>query len=261
MGIAEVNGTKLYYELKGQGPPLVLIHGGALDQRMWDDQFSVFAEHYTVMRYDVRGHGKSQPPTKPYADEEDLYQFLMFLQIEQAHVLGLSLGGRIAVDFALTHPEMVETLILVAPGLSGYLFSPQHFQRMMKIVYAIQEEDGSPAGELWLQHPYLAPAMENPAVAPKLRPIAIENSRVWLINPFFSRPLFPPAMQRLSEIRVPTLLIVGDRDLPDIHKIIQTLEAGIPDSQKVVIPGASHLVNMEKPDEFNRVVLEFLGKR
>jgi pimeloyl-ACP methyl ester carboxylesterase len=260
-GLAEVNGTKLYYELKGQGPSLVFIHGGALDRRMWDDQFNIFAEHYKVIRYDVRGHGKSRPPTKPYSDDEDLYLLLKLLNIKKAHLIGLSLGGRIVIDFALTHPEMVETLIPVAPGLSGYTFSPQHLQGMMKIVYSIHQEDGSPAGELWLQNPYLAPAMENPAVAPKLRPIAVENSRVWLINPLFSRPLFPPAIQRLSELRAPTLLIMGDRDLPDIQKIVQTLEAGIPGSKKVVIPGAGHLVNMEKPEEFNRVVLEFLSKR
>jgi pimeloyl-ACP methyl ester carboxylesterase len=260
-GLAEVNSTKLYYELKGQGPPLVFIHGGALDRRIWDDQFNVFAERYKVIRYDVRGHGKSQPPTKPYSDDEDLYQLLKFLKIEKVHLIGLSLGGRIVIDFTLVHPEMVETLIAVAPGLSGYMFSPQHIQGMMKIVYSIQQEDGSPAGELWLQNPYLAPAMESPTVAQKLRPIAVDNSRVWLINPLFSRPLFPPAIQRLSELRVPTLLIMGDRDLADIQKIVQTLEAGIPGSKKVMIPGAGHLVNMERPEEFNRVVLEFLSKR
>ena len=130
----------------------------------------------------------------------------------------------------------------------------------MKIVYSIQEDDGSPAGELWLQSPYNAPAMENPAVAQQLWPIAIENSHVWLINPLFPRPLFPPALQRLSEIRAPTLVIVGDRDLADIQNIVETLKEGIPGIKKVVIPGAGHLVSMEKPEQFNKIVLDFLSQ-
>jgi pimeloyl-ACP methyl ester carboxylesterase len=130
----------------------------------------------------------------------------------------------------------------------------------MKIVYSIQNDDGTPAGEAWLQSPYNSAAMENPTVAARLRPIAIENSRVWLINIFFPRPPFPLAVQRLSEIRVPTLLIRGDRDVPTITKIMDTLEKHIPAAKKRIIPGAGHMVNVEKPGEFNKIVIEFLSK-
>ncbi|TAL27361.1 MAG: alpha/beta fold hydrolase [Nitrospirae bacterium] len=260
-GFAEVNGTKLYYEVKGKGQAIVFIHSGGFDRRIWDDQFNIFAEHYKAIRYDVRGYGKSLTPTRPYSDEEDLYQLLKFLKVSKAHIVGLSLGGRIAIDFALTHPEMVETLIPVASGLSGYAFSPQDMIEILKIVYSIQKDDGTPAGEVWLQSPYNAPAMENPDVAKKLRPIAIENSHVWLMNFLFPRPPLPLAIQRLSEIRVPTLLIMGDRDVPGIKTIVQILETGIPGAKKVIISGAGHVVNMEKPEEFNRVVLDFLSKQ
>lgn len=261
MGFAAVNGTKLYYEMKGAGQAIVFIHSGGFDRRIWDDQFNAFADRFTVIRYDVRGYGKSTPPTKPYSDDEDLYQLLSFLKVRKAHLIGMSMGGRIAIDFALTHPEMVETLIPVAPSLSGYPFSAQDTMELMKIIYSIQNDDGSPAGEAWLRSPYNAVAMANPVVAERLRPIALENSRAWLIHILFPRPPFPLAIQRLSEIKAPTLLIRGDRDVPLITDIVQTLEKGIPGAKKAIIAGAGHVVNMEKPEEFNKAVLDFLERR
>ncbi len=259
-GFAELNGTKLYYEMKEKGPAVVFLHSGGFDRRMWDDQFAAFSDRYTVIRYDVRGYGKSPAPTKPYSDDEDLYQLLKYLKVQKAHFIGLSLGGRIAIDFTLTHPEMVATLILVAPGLSGFPFSAEVTMELMKIVYSIQSDDGTPAGEAWLRSPYNAAAMENPAVAAKLKPIAIENSRAWLINFLFPRPPLPLAVQRLPEIHVPTLLIRGDRDVPMITDIVETLEKNISGSKKVIIPGAGHIVNVEKPREFDATVLDFLSK-
>ncbi len=259
-GFAEVNGTKLYYEMKGNGPAIVFIHSGGFDRRTWDDQFSAFSDRYTVIRYDVRGYGKSPAPTKPYSDDEDLYQLLSYLKVSKAHIIGLSMGGRIAIDFGLAHPDMVATLVPVAPGLSGFPFTPEDTIELMKIIWSIQNDDGTPAGEAWLRSAYNAAAMENPEVAAKLRPIAIENSRVWLINIFFPRPPFPLAVQRLAEIRVPTLLIRGNRDVPMITKIVETLEKNIPGAKKVIIPGAGHMVNVEKPEQFNSTVLDFLAK-
>lgn len=260
-GFAKVNGTRLYYEMKGKGPTVVFLHSGGFDRRMWDDQFTAFSDRYTVIRYDVRGYGKSPAPTKPYSDDEDLYQLLKYLKVQKAHFIGLSMGGRIAIDFTLTHPQMVASLTAVAPGLSGFPFSPEDTIELMKIVYSIQNDDGTPAGEAWLRSPYNAAAMENPAVAAKLRPIAIENSKVWLINILFPRPPFPLAVQRLSEIHAPILLILGDRDVPMITKIVETLEKNISGARKILIPGAGHMVNVEKPEEFNKTVLEFLDNQ
>jgi pimeloyl-ACP methyl ester carboxylesterase len=259
-GFAEINGTKLYYEMKGKGPAIVFIHSGGFDRRIWDDQFFPFSDRYTVIRYDVRGYGKSTAPTKPYSDDEDLYQLLKYLKVQKVHLIGLSMGGRIAIDFTLTHPEMVASLTAAAPGLSGFPFTPDDTIELMKIIYSIQNDDGTPAGEAWLRSAYNAAAMENPAVAAKLRPIAIENSRAWLINIFFPRPPFPLAAQRLSEIRVPTLVIRGDRDVPTITKIVDALEKNVPGAKKMIIPGAGHMVNVEKPGEFNSAVLDFLRR-
>lgn len=257
-GFAEVDGTRLHYEVQGDGPAVVLIHSGGFDRRTWDDQLHAFSDRYTVIRYDVRGYGKSPPPTRPYSDEEDLRQLLDFLGVAKAHVIGLSMGGRIAIDFTLTHPERVRSLIPVASAVSGYPYGAEDTVELMKVIYAIENDDGTPAGEAWLRSAYNAPAMENPAVAARLRPIAVENSRAWLINIFFPRMPFPLAIQRLSDIRVPVLLVRGDRDVPTIARISGILEESIPGSRSVVIPGAGHMVNVEKPEEFNAAVLEFL---
>src|SRR5258708_30331786 len=116
-GFVETNGTKLYYEMMGEGHPLVLIHGGYMDRRMWDDPLAVFAQHYRVIRYDVRGFGKSELPHVPYADRQDLAALLAFLGIEKTYLLGLSLRGGISLDFTLDYPDMGEALILVGSPL------------------------------------------------------------------------------------------------------------------------------------------------
>jgi pimeloyl-ACP methyl ester carboxylesterase len=258
-----VKGTQLYYEVMGEGQPLVLVHSGGFDRRLWDEQFPVFADRYKVIRYDVRGHGESPPPTKPYSDAEDLCSLLQWLQVEKAHLVGLSLGGSIVIDVALAHPAMVDTLVLVAPDVGGYAFSAEFTQDFIKIVTSIQKDDGTPAGDLWLQSPLFLPARENPTVAHRLLAIARDNARFWLINPLLRRDSFavPSAVQRLVEIQAPTLLIVGDRHTPDVQTEARLLETGIAGIQKVVIPGAGHLVNIEKPEAFNHIVLDFLGTR
>ena len=119
-GFVEINGTQLYYEMMGTGHPLVLLHGGYMDRRMWDDQFAAFADSYQVIRYDIRGFGKTELPQVPYADRQDLYELLQFLGIKKTYLLGLSLGGEIAIDLTLEHPEMVDALILVGSPIPGY---------------------------------------------------------------------------------------------------------------------------------------------
>lgn len=254
-----VEGTQLYYEMTGDGSPLVLLHSAGFDRRLWDDQFFAFAARHTVIRYDLRGHGKSSKPTRPYSDVKDLYSLLQCLKVEKTRIVGLSYGGSIGIDFTLAHPEMVDALILAAPDVSGYVFSPEFNLAFIKIVTAIQQDDGFPAGDLWLQSPTIAPTMENPAAARKLRPIARENSGSWLINPLFRLDPFsnPPAIKRLAEIHAPALLIVGDRHTTDVLNEARVVEGGIPGIKKVVIPGAGHIVNAEKPEEFNRAVTDF----
>jgi pimeloyl-ACP methyl ester carboxylesterase len=259
-GMALVMEPVLYYEMAGKGPAVVLIHGGNLDRRMWDSQFQLFARHFQVIRYDVRTYGLSDMPTHPFSDVEDLASLLRFLRIPRAHLVGLSLGGRISVDFALEHPDMVESLVLVGPGLSGFEWSrdQKQYEEMFR---AAQASDVGKVAELWLKSPYMAPAMENPALAARVRELAIDNFRNFLGNPVLARAIDPPAIKRLDKIQAPTLIMVGARDVPDIHKIVALLTAGIPHARQAVVQGAGHMVNMEKPEEFNRLVLDFLKEQ
>jgi len=266
-GFADVNGTRLYYEVAGTGHPLLLIHGGLVDRRLWDDQFDVFAQHYQVIRFDVRSFGDSAPitaETPPYSLEEDLYSLLKFLGIEKTYVLGLSMGGAIAINFTLMYPEMVDALIPVAMGLSGFEPAEEDKASEAEVDEAMRSGNVARAVELtlrfWTDGPMRTPEQVNPAVREKVRAMTTRNfERPEDENATQPRALEPPAISRLSEIHVPTLIIVGDQDVRDILKIADILEKEIPGAKKVVIPGTAHHLNMEKPDEFNRIVLDFLG--
>ncbi len=262
-GFAPVNGTRLFYEVTGTGPAVVLIHGGQLDCRMWDGQFAAFSRDFRVIRYDVRGYGGSFQPDMLYSDADDLAGLLDYLEVDKAHIVGLSLGGRIAIDFAVTHPARVASLALAGPGLSGYE-PPDGAEtdlRMWNIIKAARDEGPDQATARWLKDPFMAPAMEQARLVPVLRKIARENAHCWLQNPLLQRPPRPTPAMRLGEIKVPTLLVLGDRDVPQIKATVETLEKGIGGSRKVVIRGAGHMVNMEKPDDFNEAVLSVLREQ
>jgi pimeloyl-ACP methyl ester carboxylesterase len=229
-----------------------------MDRRMWDPQFESWSKKYRVVRYDVRGYGRSATPTLPYSDVDDLLAVLDSLGIARARLVGLSLGGRIAIDFTLVHPDRVASLVAVAAGMSGFEFSAGNYPQQLR---AAQEEGGEAAAELWLKDPYMVPAMEHPELAPRIRQLVLENAREWLQNPLLARRLRPPAARRLAEIRMPTLVVVGDRDVPDMQKVADQLAAEVRGARKVVIPGAGHIVNLEKPAEFDRAVLGFLAER
>jgi pimeloyl-ACP methyl ester carboxylesterase len=259
-GFASIGGTRLFYQVKGTGQAVVLIHGGQLDCRMWDDQFTALSGHFRVIRYDVRGYGGSFRPDRPYSDAEDLAGLLDYLEVDTVHLVGLSLGGRIAIDFAVAHPARVRSLTLAGPGLSGYEppGGAESDLRMWDIVKAARDEGPDQATALWLKDPFMAPAMEQARLVPGLRRMARENAHCWLENPVLQRSPKPLAATRLGQIKVSTLLVVGDRDVPQIKATIDMLERGIGGSKKVVIRGAGHMVNMEKPDAFNEAVLSFL---
>src|SRR5439155_21061235 len=156
-GIAEVNGTKLYYEMAGRGRVIVLLHGGAVDRRAWDDQFTEFAAKYKVIRYDLRGAGKSASPDKPFSNSEDLYQLLRFLKVDKAYVIGISRGGGIAFDFTLEHPEMTGALVLVSSNLGN---TPRAYTEMFERITEAGKKNGAAAARVWGLDPYQGPVRE-----------------------------------------------------------------------------------------------------
>ena len=257
-GFAEVNGTRLYYEVAGSGHPLVLIQGSVLDNRMWDDQFEPFARQYRVVRYDVRGYGKSTPPThETYLHHDDLLGLMDHLGLDRAHVLGLSMGGGIAIDFALTYPERTGALIPVSSVLGGYEGPPEDEkeEKKPKRTVDVYRESGLEAAR---EHVYQAfrPGIKNTAI---LRQIIDDYSGWHLSNEDPAGTPDPPPVQRLEDIKAPTLVVVGEQDGQGILSIADLLENGVAGARKVVMSGVGHLLSMQDPQRFNDVVLEFLG--
>ena len=258
-GYVTVPGGKLYYEVSGNGHPVVFIHGGQLDRRMWDDQVQFFSSKFKVVRYDVRGFGNSPASTQTYSDHEDLQALLKHLKIDKTYLVGLSLGGRIAIDFAAAYPDMVDAMVLAGPGLSGFQFSPEPNE--IAILKAAQNGEWDKATDLWLQSGYMAPAMKNQQIAPRIRQLARDNAYQELENPLLNKDLFSSVVEQLPQIKINTLIIVGSLDVPDIHKIAGLLRARMPFSRDAVIQGAGHMLNLERPQEFNSLVLDVLEKQ
>ncbi|WIG60308.1 MAG: Beta-ketoadipate enol-lactone hydrolase [Ktedonobacterales bacterium] len=265
-GFAEVNGTQIYYEVAGEGHPLVLIHAGIADSRMWDDQFSVFAQHYRVLRYDLRGYGKSACPPGPYALRDDLHALLQHLNIAKAHLIGVSMGGSLAVDFTLTHPDMVSALITVCAGLSGFEApdDPDTTAYIQQLIAADKAGDKDQLNELevhlWVDGLRRTPEQVNPTIRERVREMnGLALSREAETDQAEPQRLDPPAAGRLSEIHAPTLVIIGDEDLPGVRATADKLATDISGARKAVIHNAAHVPNMERPDAFNRIVLDFLA--
>lgn len=260
-GFATVNGAKLYYEIAGAGRPLVLLHAGLTDGRMWDDQFHVFAQHYRVMRYDLRGYGKSDQPGESYSHSDDLHGLLQALGIQKAALMGVSLGGRTVIDFALQHPEMVEALILVAAGLSGYQWAES--ADLIEANGAANMGDVARAVDIltrvWVDGPNRTPEQVNARVRERVMALLTETlSRPRLRPEPKQVELDPPALKRLREIQAPTLIMVGDKDVLDILVIADLLQKHIEHAETLVIPDAAHMVTLEQPEQVNQAVQHFL---
>ena len=265
-GYAEVNGAKLYYEIMGEGHPLTLIHGGLVDRRLWDDQFDVFAQHYRTLRYDIRSFGDSSIPTDgDYAMADDLYHLLKFLGIEKTYLVGLSMGGGIAIDFTLAHPDTVDALITVGAGVSGFEWpDDEETQKLGEVIdAALKAGDFEKVVELenriWTDGPNRTPDQVDPTVRARIHDMNLHNYSRQTEDTPSPRPQEQPALPRLAEIHAPTLVIIGDEDVVPIQQLADTLATNIPGAKKAVIPNTAHHPNMEQPEQFNRIVLDFLA--
>jgi len=265
-GFVESDGTTLYYEMMGEGHPLVLLHGGYMDRRMWDDQFAIFSQNYQVIRYDIRGFGKSALPQVSYSDWQDLFNLLTFLDVEKAYLLGLSLGGVIALDFTLMYPKIVDALILVGSPVPGYpvelMFTQEQLEQQIKrwqpFEQARRERDIPSMVDLLMDDETLVPSPKYPTARQRVRDNLSEYSFAWVLDPAPKQELVPPAFERLNEIHVPTLIIVGSEDHFQLHKSADKLEQDIVGARRVIISETHHMPNMEKPEVFNRIVYDFL---
>ena len=281
-GVAKIKDAQLHYEIAGQGPNLVLVHAGTADKRMWDGQFAAFARHFRVIRYDQRGYGESgmtpsgqTPPgqTPPgqtpglYSTSRDLYEMLKQLKIEHAHFVASSAGASAVIDLTLEHPEITTSMVLVSAAVSGYEFHGPPPKTVMDLAAARMAGELDKAADLqatiWAVGPKRKANEMNATVRDQLR----EMARISLTHqaPYLKEtgmlaeePLKPPAIGRLNTIKAPTLVIVGDKDDDSILEIGDLLTTHIPGARKAVLSDTAHMANMEKPEQFNRLVLTFL---
>jgi pimeloyl-ACP methyl ester carboxylesterase len=262
-GMAAINGAELYYAVGGDGEPLLLLHAGVADSRMWQAQLDAFAARYRVIMMDMRGFGRSDGPAGKFSNVEDVRGLLDFLKVRQAHVLGISYGGLVAIDFSLAYPDRVKTLILGAPSVNGDQPSARIVQFWEAEEAAIERGELAEATELnlrlWVDGPQRRPEQVDPAVRALVGQMQLE---------LFQKPVSTemkeerpaPAMDRLHDIKVPVLILVGDLDLEEKEVVADKLVAAIPSARKIIIPDAAHMLNMEQPALFNRAVLDFLAR-
>ena len=251
--------SKLYYEAIGTGYPLVLIHDGLADSRVWNEQVSFFADQFQVICYDRRGYGRSERPWEDYSNVQDLYSLLNILKLEKTSLIGVSAGGMVAIDFALEHPGMVDALILVGTAVNGFEVSEHMKQRGQAASRPLMEDDDvDQTIENWMNDPYFV-SKSNTIACQQFREF-LSTSPHNLYDPHWHsfEESGEPAINRIPEIDVPTLLVIGEADIPDNHAMSGALQVGIKNSKRIVLPNAGHLANLEQPQVFNQLVSDFL---
>jgi 3-oxoadipate enol-lactonase len=242
--------SDLWYEAIGAGPPVVLLHEGVVDSRIWDHVVPLLADELRVVRYDQRGYGKSPMWTGPYSPVDDLVSVLDTAAVQRAALVGGSRGGRIALEAALERPERVSALVLVGSGLSGYPIdidvTPDQEARWES---AEQTADDTAMGELGME--IWAPLGADAA----LRAMFVENARASNSD---DPAVGPDAASRLGDIRVPTLVVTGARDVPAMTEIADVLHRGITRAERAVIDKADHMIPWRSPQELSQLVVQFL---
>jgi 3-oxoadipate enol-lactonase len=253
----------LHHQVAGDGPAVALLHSTVCDSRMWDAEFAALAERYRVLRCDFRGFGRSPLPAGDWLSVDDLRALLDHVGMERPALVGLSGGAHVALDFALVHPERVSGLVLGAPAIGGLDWSEEVRRFGEEEDRLLEAGDVDAAVELnlrmWVDGPYREPDAVDPAGRAKVGEMQRRAFEVQLAaEPGRLQRLEPPAAVRLEEVTAPTLVLVGDADHADVLERAELLATRIPGARKVVLPGVAHMVNLERPEEFLRLVRDFL---
>ncbi len=259
MSTIHVNGVEFYYELAGRGPAVVLVHAGIADSRMWDGQFEALAAAHTVLRYDLRGFGRTPPAPGPFDHADDLRALLDGLGLTRVALVGCSLGSRTALIFALSHPARVERLVLSSPAVSGLRYDGPPPRQAAELDAADEAGDRARVNELEMQIWVDGPRRRPDEVAPAVRALAADMNAIALANEGIGQEQRPlPAAERLGEVSAPVLVVAGELDAARTLAAAEALLARLPHARRVTIANAAHLPNMEQPEVFNAAVLAFL---
>ncbi len=264
-GFTNIDNAKIYYETAGKGIPLVMIHAGVADSRQWNNEFTDFAQSYQVIRYDMRGYGKSEPVDGEFSHLSDLVSLLDALEIRGPLVMmGCSMGGGLAMDFALTYPSRAKALIMVDAGPSGLELDVATPSKFADAEQAFEAGNLDLVAEIetqiWFDGMDRTPDQVNQA----MRKLLCEMDRIVLSHEVKQLGKRLPNTQaaafgRLADLDIPVLVIVGAHDTPYMLAAADYMTEKIQSARKVIIEDAAHLPNMDQPQEFQRIVKDFLG--
>ena len=250
----------------GAGDPVVFLHAGVADSRMWDHQIAVVADTHLALAYDRRGFGQTHPVDEVYSNTDDLQSVLDALAPGRAAVLvGSSQGGRIAIDMALSRPESVKGLVLIAPAVSGApaFMLPLQVADVVAELKATEgrcdfERANDLEARIWLD----GPLGTSQRIKGALRDLFLDMNGVALRSPRLGSEMEPPsAMERLAELSLPTMVICGDLDFPDLQSLCAHLSRVIPGATLHVESNTAHLPNLERPEIVSNLIAEFLRHR
>jgi 3-oxoadipate enol-lactonase len=255
-----VNGVDIRYTIEGEGPVVTMSHALGCNLSMWDEQAEALSGRYRVLRYDTRGHGESGAPSGPYSLEQmadDVCELLSALGIAQTHFVGISMGGMIGQIFALKYPAMLLSLILCSTT-SRYPVGIH--TAWAERIRTVEAQGMEPMVEAALQRWFTPLFREHrPDIMDRIRTMLQHTPVQGYIGCCHAIPTID-ATDRLSEVQCPALIIAGEDDPGTPVAMAQQIYAALPSSELATLRPASHLCNLEQPDEFNRVLLGFLNK-
>lgn len=268
-GLADVNGARLYYELAGSGASIIMLHAGIADCRMWDGEFQAFARSHRALRFDMRGYGRSLPMDGEFNLQDDLEALLAKLKIPPPFILmGCSMGGGLAIDFALAHPDRVAKLILVGSGPAGLeLDTDWPDDLLAQSEAAFEAGDVERVAELDMRIWFDGAGRTRQDVNAEARHKAYAMAKLVTehelkgIGTHVRKEHARSAAESLHELAMPALIVIGENDLPYLRLAADFMTANLPAATKLLIPNAGHLPNLEQPELFQSAVLDFLDCR
>jgi 3-oxoadipate enol-lactonase len=243
----------------GMGDPVILIHGNFVSMRMWDTQLPL-AKSFDLILYDVRGFGQSPLVGGRYSDEADLAALLNALSLDSAHLVGSSMGGSIALDFALRYPERVRSMVVVPGGISGWEPPDWMMEGWDEFKAALRTGDAERATDTVMGFPPMRPLEARPALHEAVAAMIRQHRWGEDWDSVETDELQPPAAQRLAEVSAPTLVLSGSLDDAAFRELGDRMAREMPNAERLVVEGGSHSVHMELPDEFNQAVTEFIRR-
>jgi 3-oxoadipate enol-lactonase len=252
--VVDVNGARLWYDEAGSGPAVLLLHGGLGDSGLWEPVVPFLAGRFRTIRTDLRFYGRSTGPNVPWSWQDDAVAVLDELGIERAALVGLSLGGKLALDIALAHPDRLWAVVGVAPGLGGH--GADAYTEGQDARYEAAAAAGDLEAAMEIDFEVWAPLGADARIKQLWRATPEANSLPPGLEPL--APTGPPAKERLGELAVPTLIVTASHDPAGMREIGPLVEREAPDARHVELD-SDHYVTLREPELLSRVLLEFLA--